>query len=97
MEREDEHVGEHLPACEHRRGERDAPSDREPPCEPGVDEKRPDEEAGGDPARMLEVVQDGMAKRRVVERRDVPDGEVEGPEREGDARSQESAERASER
>ena len=93
VEREDEHVGEHLPAREHRRRERDAAADGEPPVRAGIDEQRPHEEAGGHPARMLEVVQHGVPERGVVERRDVPDGEVRGPEREGDARPQQHAER----
>ena len=57
VEREDEHVGEHLPAREHRDRERDAAADAEPAVRAGVDEQRPHEHAREHPAGVLEVVQ----------------------------------------
>ena len=52
------------------------------PCRAGSIEDRPDERPCDEPAGVLEVVQLRMAERGVVERGDVPDREVQRPERE---------------
>src|SRR5581483_1731024 len=56
MEAEHEHVGQHLAAREHRRRECDAPADGEPLVPARIDEQRPHEQSGDDPARVLGVV-----------------------------------------
>ena len=73
VEREDEHVRQHLADGEHAGCQRDASAGGEPPVVAGIDQERPHEQAGEHPAGVLEVVQVRVKQRVDVEPRDVPD------------------------
>ncbi len=92
MEGEDENARQHLSCAEHRRTERDPARVGQPAVRPGIDQERPDEHARKHPARVLEVMQPRMEDRVDVEPRDMPDGEIRGPDRERDLRPQEKRE-----
>ena len=92
MEREHEHVREHLTGREHRDCESDPTPDAQPVVRAWIDQQDPDECGREHPARVLEIVQPRVDNRVDVETWDVPERKIRSPERERNARAKEERE-----